>query len=59
MTENEQIKKIYDTVSRWEDYYYSKLTGGKNLEADMINTAQAASFQRVRYFIEDIGCCLD
>ena len=51
---NEQVKKIYDFVSQLEDFYYSKLTCGENLQADLMNTAQAASFQRVRYFIEDM-----
>lgn len=49
---NEQVKKIYDFVSQLEDLYYSKLTCGENLQTDLINTAQASSFQRVRYFIE-------
>lgn len=51
---NEQVKKIYDFVLQMEDLYYSKLTCGKNLQADLINTAQATSFQRVRYFIEEM-----
>ena len=51
---NEQVKKIYDFVSQLEDLYYSKLTCGENLRADLMNTAQASSFQRVRYFIEEM-----
>jgi hypothetical protein len=51
---NKQVKKIYDFVSQLEDFYYSKLTCGENLEADLLNTAQASSFQRVRYFIEEM-----
>ena len=51
---NEQVKKIYDFVLQMEDLYYSKLTCGKNLQEDLMNTAQAASFQRVRYFIEEM-----
>ena len=51
---NEQVKKIYDFVSRMEDSYYSNLTCGKNLQTDLVNTAAATSFQRVRYFIEDM-----
>lgn len=54
---NEQIKKIYDFVSQLEDHHYSKLTCGKNLETDLINTAQATSYQRVRYFIEEMLEC--
>lgn len=51
---NEQVKKIYDFISQLEDHHYSKLTCGKNLEVDLINTAQATSYQRVRYFIEEM-----
>lgn len=51
---NEEVKKIYDYVSQLEDSYYSKLTGGKNIQADIMNTAHATSFQKVRYFIEDM-----
>ena len=51
---NEQVRKIYDFVSQLEDFHYSKLTCGENLQADLMNTAQAASYQRVRYFIEDM-----
>lgn len=51
---NEQVKMIYDFVSHLEDLHYSKLTCGENLQADLMNTAQAASFQRVRYFIEEM-----
>ena len=50
----EQINKIYDFVSQMENLYYSKLTCGENLQADLMNTAQATSFQRVRYFIEEM-----
>ena len=53
---NEQVKKIYDFVSQLEDFYYSNLTCGENLQADIVNTAQGASFQRVRYFIEEMVC---
>lgn len=51
---NEQVKKIYDFVSQLEDLYYSQLTCGENLQADLINIAQASSFQRVRYFIDEM-----
>ena len=46
------VKKIYDFVSKCEDFYYSKLTGGENLQADLMNIAQASSFQRIRCFFE-------
>lgn len=51
---NEQVKKIYDFVSQLEDHHYSKLTCGEDLQADLMNTAQATSYQRVRYFIEEM-----
>lgn len=51
---NEQVKKIYDFVSQMEDFYYSKLTCGENIQADLMNSAQAASYQRIRYFIEEM-----
>lgn len=54
---NEQVKKIYDFVLQMEDSYYSKLTCGENFAEDLINTAQASSFQRVRYFIEEMLEC--
>ena len=56
---NEQVKKIYDFVSEMEDLYYSKLTCGENPQADFMNTAQAASFQKVRYFIEEMQVGID
>ena len=56
---NEQVKKIYDFVSQMEDLYYSKLTCGENPQADLMNTSQAASFQRVRYFIEEMQVRID
>lgn len=49
---NEQVKKIYDFVQQMEDLYYSKLTCGEDLTTDLMNIAQATSFQKVRYFIE-------
>ena len=51
---HKQVEKSYDFVSKMEDLYYSKLTCGEDLQADFMNTAQATSFQRVRYFIEEM-----
>lgn len=51
---NEQVKKIYDFVSQMEDRYYSKLSGGEDLETDILYAAQASCFQMVRYFIEEM-----
>lgn len=49
---NQQVKTIYDFVFAQEDKYYSLLTGGENVQADILNTYRATSFQLVRYFIE-------
>lgn len=49
---NEQVEKIYNFAEQMENLYYSKLTCGEDVMADLMNTAQATSFQRIRYFIE-------
>lgn len=51
---DEKVRKIYDFVQHFEDLYYSKLTGGKNINSDMIMSASATAFQKVRYFIEEM-----
>lgn len=51
---NKKIERIYNFVQQKEDLYYSKLTCGENLSNDIVNTAQAISFQMVRYFIESM-----
>ena len=51
---NQQVKTIYDFVFVQEDKYYSLLTGGENVHADILNTYRATSFQLVRYFIEEM-----
>lgn len=49
---NDQVKKIYDYVLKREDFYYSKLTGGEDVERDMANSLMAGCYQNIRYFIE-------
>lgn len=49
-----EVQKIHDFVSKLEDDYYKKLSGNGGL-ADMMISAQAGSFQKVRYFIETMG----
>jgi len=49
-----EVQKIHDFVSELEDDYYKKLSGNGGL-ADMRISAQAGSFQKVRYFIETMG----
>ena len=49
---NEEVQKILTFVTNNEDYHYSKLTCGEKPQADLINTASAVAFQKVRYFIE-------
>lgn len=51
---DEKVKKIYNFVQHFEDLYYSKLTGGENAVSDMVMSASASAFQRVRYFIEEM-----
>ena len=51
---NESVRKILDFVTQNEDAYYAKLTCGKDLFADIQNTASAVAFQKVRYFIESM-----
>lgn len=51
---NQRVKTIYDFVFAQEDKYYSMLTGGKNVQADILNTYRATSFQLVRCFIEEM-----
>jgi Tfp pilus assembly PilM family ATPase len=47
-----KINKILEFVSKQEDFFYNKL--GDDQIKNVILTAQAASFQKVRYFIEDL-----
>lgn len=49
---NEQVQKIYEYVSKMEEMYLNKLTGGENIEADMINNAAMSAYGMTRWFIE-------
>lgn len=49
---NAEVEKIYNYVSKMEDFYYGRIDECPNTSSLM--TAQAISFQKVRYFIEDM-----
>ena len=51
---SDEVKKIYEYVSKMEEMYLNKLTGGENVEADMINTAAVTAYGMTRWFIEDM-----
>ena len=51
---NEQVQKIYEYVSKMEEIYLNKLTGGVNIEADMVNNAAMSAYGMTRWFIEDM-----
>ena len=51
---NKQVQKIYEYVSKMEEMYLNKLTGGENIEADMINNAAMSAYGMTRWFIEDM-----
>ena len=51
------LEKVLDYVTKEEDKYYElagKELDKNNMTGNMIMSAQATCFQRVRYFIEDI-----
>ena len=50
---SDEVKKIYEYVSKMEEMYLNKLTGGKNVEADLINSAIMSAYGMTRWFIED------
>lgn len=52
---SDEVKKIYDYVSKMEEMYLNKLTGGENVEADMINNAAMTAYGMTRWFIEDMS----
>ena len=57
MTDREKLEKIYDFVKAEEDYFYKPIEEGKYEIGSVANMAcmfQATSFQKVRYFIEDL-----
>lgn len=57
MSDKEKIEKIYEFVKAQEDYFYKPIEDGKYELGSMANMQcmfQATSFQKVRYFIENL-----
>lgn len=57
MSDKEKIDKIYEFVKAQEDYFYKPIEEGKyeiGSMASMQCIFQAGSFQKVRYFIENL-----
>ena len=55
MTDKEKLEKVYDFVLSQEDFYYDKIVEHEvGSVGNMQCMFQAASFQKVRYFIEDL-----
>lgn len=57
MTDKEKLEKVYKFVSDLEDHFYKPIEEGKYELGSVANLQcmfQAASFQRVRYFIEEL-----
>jgi hypothetical protein len=50
------IEEVLNYVTQQEDKYYDfagKAFDKGNMQANLIHTAEATAFQRVRYFIEE------
>lgn len=57
MTDKEKLEKVYDFVKYCEDVFYKPIEEGKHEIGSVANLQcmfQASSFQRVRYFIEEL-----
>lgn len=57
MTDKEKLEKVYKYVSDMESLFYKPIEEGKYEVGSVANLQcmfQAASFQRVRYFIEEL-----
>lgn len=55
MTDKEKLEKIYDFVQSQEDFFYDKIVEYEvGSVGNMQCMFQATSFQKVRYFIEDL-----
>ena len=52
---SDEVKKIYDYVSKMEERHLNKLTGGENVEVDMMNIAAMTAYGMTRWFIEDMS----
>lgn len=60
MTDKEKLQKVYEYVQSQEDRFYKPIEDGKYEMGSLANMQcmfQASSFQRVRYFIEDLMEC--
>lgn len=57
MTDREKLEKIYEYVKTQEDLFYKPIEEGKYELGSVANLQcmfQAASFQRIRYLIEEL-----
>lgn len=57
MTDREKLEKVYEFVKAQEDFYYKPIKEGEYKFGSMENTQcmfQAISFQKIRYFLEDL-----
>mgnify|MGYP003307199185 FL=1 len=57
MTDKEKLGKVYQFVKQQEDYFYKPIEEGTYEIGSMANMQcmfQAASFQKVRYFLENL-----
>lgn len=60
MTDKEKLQKVYEYVQSQEDRFYKPIEDGKYEMGSLANMQcmfQSASFQKVRYFIEDLMEC--
>lgn len=57
MTDREKLEKVYEFVKAREDLFYKPIEEGKCEVGSMTYmqcTFQAASFQQIRYLLEDL-----
>lgn len=57
MSDKEKLEKVYQFVKAQEDYFYKPIEEEKYEIGSMANMQcmfQATSFQKVRYFIENL-----
>lgn len=57
MTDKEKLEKVYQFVKQQEDYFYKSIEEGTYLIGSIANMQcmfQASSFQKVRYFLENL-----
>lgn len=57
MTDREKLEKVYEYVKTQEDLFYKPIEEGKYELGSVANLQcmfQAASFQRIRYLIEEL-----